>query len=80
MNIQEAQETVEILNKINVLWAEREIITAVLYKDYCQRNNLEVPKHIDTLLDTAYKNMTDVVKEEETKIQSKSNINNKDFR
>jgi hypothetical protein len=82
MNIQEASETVDLFNRVDILWKERELITAVLYQDYCQRNNLPVPKHIDVLLQTAYQNLMteNTVQVEDKKEEVIPNIKPKDFR
>lgn len=78
MNIQEAIETVELANKVEILWKEREIVTAVLYEEYCKRNNLSVPKHINDLLKTAYDNFTSNMQEEENITEQKEKtVNNK---
>jgi len=71
MNIQDAMQTVELVNKVEILWQEREIVTAVLYDEYCKRNNLPVPKHIDELLRTAYDNLNSINKNEEATLEQK---------
>ena len=82
MNFNEAYELIDIKERLDVLWKERELITAVLYQDYCKRNNLPIPKHIDTLLQTAYNNMMSMEQEQiqEVKEEPKTNIKVKDFR
>ena len=77
MNIQDAMQTVELVNKVEVLWQEREIVTAVLYDEYCKRNNLPVPKHIDELLRTAYDNLNSINKnKEEIELQKETQEQN----
>ena len=65
MNIQDALQTAELYQQVQILWQEREIVTAVLYEEYCKRNNLLVPKHINELLKTAYTNYTSSLQENE---------------
>ena len=89
-SITEALELTQMYNKVEILWQERELVTAVLYQDYCKRNNLPLPKNIEKLLETAYNNMMieqQQIQEENIQTEmidkqqiQKKQLNTKDFR
>ena len=70
-------QTGELYQQVQILWQEREIVTAVLYEEYCKRNNLLVPKHINELLKTAYDNLNSINKnKEEIELQKETQEQN----